>query len=398
MKIAVIVSHPIQHFCPQYASWSNIDGVNLKVFFGSNLGAVKYFDTNFKKEISWDNLYLTEFEHEFLNGNKTIQPTSKLDCENLNQKLDEYKPDLIIVYGYYHKLAKRAKKWAIKDKVKIAYISDAEKRNNKSFLKRFIKLPFLYYYFNTINYFLTVGNANEEFYKFYGVNEKKFVRMHFPIDIKLYQNSFENKVILNNNFRVEKKINENELVISVVGKLVTWKSQDHLIQLLLNLERENDYKTRIHLLIAGSGPMENEWKKKSQNLNYHKVYFLGFVNPKDLPIIYAASDVYIHPAKYEPHSLSISEATYMGCPIIVSNTTGSWGESDDVQFGKNGYVYEYGNIVELKNLILKLSDDRLRDEFSNYSIKISREFQYKSHNKFLLDLFDKINKKTKSII
>ena len=117
-----------------------------------------------------------------------------------------------------------------------------------------------------------------------------------------------------------------------------------------------------------------------------------------MPIIYAASDVYIHPAKYEPHSLSISEATYMGCPIIVSNTTGSWGESDDVQFGKNGYVYEHGNIVELKNLILKLSDDRLRDEFSNYSIKISREFQYKSHNKFLLDLFDKINKKTKSII
>ena len=113
MKIAVIVSHPIQHFCPQYASWSNIDGVNLKVFFGSNLGAVKYFDTNFKKEISWDNLYLTEFEHEFLNGNKTIQPTSKLDSENLNQKLDEYKPDLIIVYGYYHKLSRRAKKWAI---------------------------------------------------------------------------------------------------------------------------------------------------------------------------------------------------------------------------------------------------------------------------------------------
>lgn len=61
------MSHPIQHFCPMYASWASIEGIDLKVFFGSNLGAVKYVDPNFGKEIVWSNLYLDEFKHEFLN-------------------------------------------------------------------------------------------------------------------------------------------------------------------------------------------------------------------------------------------------------------------------------------------------------------------------------------------
>lgn len=383
-KIALVISHPVQHFCPMYASWSKINGVELKVFFGSNLGAVKYLDPNFKKEISWSNLYLDEFNHEFLNGDRTLQSTPDLDAPNLDEKLSQFRPNLLIHYGYYHKLAKRARTWALKNKVETAYISDAEHRQQRPLWKQILKFPYLYFYFKKVNYFFTVGNANELYYKYYGVPKSKMYRMMFSIDKKSYDIAFTNKKNIRNEFRTSYNIEESDIAISVVGKLVDWKSQDDLIKLLYSLEKTLPQK-KFHLIIAGSGMMEEAWKNLAQNLIHNKVHFLGFVNPVDLPQIYAATDVYVHPAKVEPHSLSISEAIYMGCPVIVANTSGSWGEYDDVQENKNGFVYHHSNIAELQQHLLDIVNNKLQ-MFSDYSIKISREFQELSHGKMLENL------------
>lgn len=386
-KIAIVISHPVQHFCPMYASWAKIEGVQLKVFFGSNLGAVKYIDPNFKKEISWSNLYLDEFDHEFLNGDKTLQSTPELDAANLDERLTAFNPNLVVYYGYFYKLAKRARNWALNNNVKTAYISDAEHRQKRPLWKEILKFPYLYFFYKKINYFLTVGNANENYYKFYGVPKSKMHRMMFAIDVRSFDKAFENKQYLRNNFREKYNIANNDIAISVVGKLVHWKNQDDLIKLLYSLEKSYSNKT-FHLLIAGSGQMENDWKELAKKLSNNKVHFLGFVNPTDLPQIYAASDVYIHPAKIEPHSLSISEAIYMGCPVIVAHTSGSWGENDDVQINKNGLVYHQGNIAALQQCLLSILVNDNHKNFSNYSLKISREFQQLSHNKILKQLIE----------
>jgi len=388
-KIALVISHPVQHFCPMYASWAKIEGVTLKVFFASNLGAVKYLDPNFKREISWSNLYLDEFNHEFLNGDKTLQSTPALDASNLDEKLSEFKPQLLVHYGYFHQFAKHARNWAIKNKVKIAYISDAEHRQKRPLWKEVLKFPYLYFLFKKEDYFLTVGNANEAYYKFYGVSKTKMHRMMFSIDIITYDAAFANKESLRSCFRSQYNIAENEIAVSVVGKLVNWKSQDDLIKLLYNLEKTLPQK-KFHLIIAGSGVMEEKWKDLANNLTHNKVHFLGFVNPSDLPQVYAASNVYIHPAKIEPHSLSISEAIYMGCPIIVANTSGSWGINDDVQEGKNGFVYHHSNIAELQQHLLDIVNTNKQETFSQYSIKISREFQQLSHNQMISNLVAQI--------
>ena len=385
MKIALVISHPVQHFCPMYASWASIEGIELKVFFGSNLGAVKYIDPNFKKEIQWNNLYLNEFNHEFLNGSSTLQSTAELDAENLDKKLDEFSPDLLVHYGYFHKLAKRARTWAINNKVKIAYISDAEHRQKRPLWKEILKFPYLYNFFKKEDYFFSVGDANEKYYSFYGVPKSKMQRMRFAIDIKSYDKAFEQKKTLRNNFRNQYSIALQDIAISVVGKLVDWKSQDHLIKLLKKLEQSYPIK-KFHLLIAGSGLMENQWKILANDIKHNQVHFLGFVNPADLPAIYAASDVYVHPALIEPHSLSISEAIYMGCPVIVANTSGSWGIDDDVQIGKNGFVYQHGNLNELQQQLIKIIEENKFGSFGKYSLEISRKFQQQSHFEILKQL------------
>lgn len=387
LRIAIVVSHPIQHFCPQYVSFAKHPDVHCKVFFGSALGLKKYIDPNFKQEISWNNLQLDQFDHLFLNGEEVIQVDKHLDAPSLDTALDDYCPELVIIYGYFQKLQRRAHSWARRHNVNLAYISDSERRQQRNWLKELLKYPLLRIYFSPIRFFLSVGNANEDFYRYYNVPDRKIIRMHFPIDVAKYKIGYSQKEVLRKEIRNKHGIGEEEVVTGVVGKLVNWKNQDHIIDAMQLLEQEGVY---LHLFVIGSGEEMEKWEKKASALTRSKVHFTGFINIDQLPAYYAAIDFYTHPASIEPHSIAISEAIYMGCPVIISDRCGSYGESDDVQEGKNGFVFPFGNIPGLSGTMKKLClDASLRMAMGEYSHKIAVDFQDRSHHRILEDLITK---------
>lgn len=388
VNIAIVVSHPIQHFCPQYLSFSKHPNANVKVFFASMLGYKKYFDKNFGGEVSWNNLRIDEFDHVFMNGDKVLPSNKDLEAPTLEFELENFRPDAIITYGYFQKFQRACHTWANGKKIPLVYITDAENRQHRSWIKNLIKLFALRLYFKKINYFFTVGNANEDYYKLYGVKPSSFIRMHYPIDVDVYTKVFEDRESHRKEIREKLGIPQDMFVISVVGKLVEWKNQAHLIDLLALLESKGK---KAQVIILGTGTTMEELKGKADNLTSNKVHFAGFVDPLDLPKYYAASDLYLHPARIEPHSLAISEAIYMGLPVVLSDRCGSYGESDDVQVGKNGFVYTFGDIEEMSTKVIALMDDKvLYDTFSAYSLQISRHFQKRAHGLCLDDLIGKI--------
>lgn len=390
VKIAIVVSHPIQHFCPQYVSFAMNQNIQLKVFFGSALGYKKYLDENFKQEISWGNLQLDKFDHVFLNGDAVLQADKNLDAASLEKELSIYAPDCVIQYGYFQQLQKRAYRWAVKNKVALAYISDTELRQQRNKIKEWLKSIYLRRHFSEINYFFTVGNANEEFYAKHGVTSNKMLRMHFPIDLQQYERAFTQKNSLNQQIRNQYAIEEEAIILLVVGKLVSWKSQDHIIDAMKVLE-EQGYTT--HLFMLGSGEMLEAWVKKSNELKKSKVYFPGFVSIELLPSYYAASDVYLCPAAIEPHSIAISEAVYMGCPVVLSNRSGSYGPEDDVKEGENGRVFPFGDIQFLAAVLKKMIVDKEeRKIFSYNSHKRAVGFQQTAHYGIMEKLPDKLIK------
>jgi glycosyltransferase involved in cell wall biosynthesis len=383
LKIALVVSHPIQHFCPQYVSFASNNNVTFKVFFASALGLKKYMDPNFKQEISWGNLNLEKFDHLFLNGDTAIPSDKNIDAPSLESELLRFAPDVVIIYGYYQKLQRRAHSWAVKNKVKIAYISDSERRHHRSAIKELLKYLYIRNYFSKINYFLSVGDANEEFYRYYGVKEQQIIRMHFPIDVVQYEAAYENRSILRKRIREQYGLEENEVVLLVVGKLAPWKNQDHIIDALKILEEEG---LLLHLFILGSGQMMEPWKTKAKEMKKSKVHFPGFIAIDELPAYYAASDIYVHPASVEPHSIAVSEAIYMGLPVVISDRCGSYGEHDDVQENKNGYVFPFGNHKAMADKLKMLMSTETRKTFGNYSHHIAKQFQQRAHYDVLGDL------------
>ncbi len=389
MKIAIVISHPIQHFCPWYANITNIEDVDLKVFFASNLGAVAYIDKNFKKEVKWSNLYLDKFKHLFLNLEETIEINSQLDAPELIENLNLFNPDIVIIYGYWQKIQKKTYKWVLENNKKIVYISDTEIKRKSNYFIAIIKSIYLRYFFSKINYFMVVGDSNSSFYKSHGVDDSKLIYSPFPIDLLHFKQKKQNFIGIRKSIRSIYSIKDTEIVLSVVGKAVKWKRPMDAIKLLLALEQKTN--TEFCLFIIGSGPQLEELKIESKKLTKNRVIFPGFVMPEDLPDYYAATDIYLHTAELEPHSLAISEAIYMDCPVVLSDRCGSYGLSDDVQLGVNGEIYKCGDIVNLTNIILKLAlNPILLKSFSENSGRIGACKQEQAHFRSINTLMNKI--------
>jgi glycosyltransferase involved in cell wall biosynthesis len=114
----------------------------------------------------------------------------------------------------------------------------------------------------------------------------------------------------------------------------------------------------LHVVFAGSGVLRPDLEERAaQNDLTGRVHFLGFVNQRQLPAIYAASDFLVLPSEYEPFGLVVNEAFASGRTAIVSEACGSVG--DLVKDGETGYVVPVG---DLETLSLRLESLALDEE------------------------------------
>lgn len=374
-KLAIVISHPIQHFCPMFLNWAKSEQWEICVFFASVAGAKPYFDTQFKRMVSWEGLGLDQFPHVFLNGEKDLPIDTKLDAPTLFAELDKYAPDALLTYGYFQVLQRRARVWGKKRGVPVLFFSDSELRQKRPFLKQLVKKVIVTEYLKKADWFLTTGNANEEYFRKYGVPARKFVRSSYPIDRNGYEAAYNNRENLRAAARKRLGIADDEIMVSVVGKLVDWKRQSDLVEAVGKIADK-----KVVAVLIGSGEREAAFKAVAEKMQHNRAIFTGFVDAHDLPELYAATDIYVHTSEIEPHSVAVSEAIYSGCPIVISHTCGSYGTDDDVQIGLNGFVYTCGNTDELASYLRRLSiDEALRARMSAKSRAIGFHNQHNAH-------------------
>ena len=375
-RVAVIVSHPIQHFCPQYASWALLQGVELRVFFASKHGLNGYEDREFARRIQWQGLKL-DFPCEFLPGAEDRALGITIDTPELDARLAAFAPDVLVSYGYSQRLQRHAQQWAKRARVPVLMISDGELRTRRSWLKTSIKAFLLPLWLRSYRLFLTVGDANEAYYRRYGVRDGRFVRCFFPIDQKHYDGILAEKSAARQRVRSAHGIPAQHKVVLNVGKLVPWKRQRDLVNFSNGLQGQYE---DITVILVGTGRDEASLRKLRKREGPGGVVFAGFVSPDVLADYYCAADVYAVCSDHEPHSLAISEAIYCGLPVVVSDRCGSYGPTDDVRPGLNGFVYQCGDVCELSRLLLLvLGQTDVYTRMCEASRRLGREHQTLAH-------------------
>ena len=103
MKLAVLVTHPVQYFAPVFRELAKQSDLELKVFFGCNHGIIPREDPNFGVVFKWDCQPTEGFEHEFLSTDSLLT-LGGLAGVKLAVKaavtINRYKPDFILIFSY----------------------------------------------------------------------------------------------------------------------------------------------------------------------------------------------------------------------------------------------------------------------------------------------------------
>ena len=380
MRIAVVVSHPIQHFCPQYNSWAASGSCDLKVIFGSDLGLKAFNDPGFGKQIKWDGLKLN-FDHTFLELTGVNSSYSKA---SLAAELASFQPDAVLQYGYMEKISKESLRWTKSKNLRALGFSDAENHSHRPLWKRLLKYFPVKRYVSQLDMILTTGDANESYYRGYGANDLQFLRCPYPIDRDALNKVWHNKEEHRKKVREKYSVPENAIVISCVGKLLGKKRQTDVVASIARLEKE---LPDITAFLIGSGPDRSLLELQTESLRTGRVIFTDFIQPEAMFEILCATDIYVHASSLEPHSVAVSEAVFLGCPVVISDKCGSYGPTDDVQNGMNGFVYPCGNVVAMVEKISKIASSReLRFRFSIHSRQHGVRAQQLSHSDALMGI------------
>jgi glycosyltransferase involved in cell wall biosynthesis len=145
--------------------------------------------------------------------------------------------------------------------------------------------------------------------------------------------------------------NENVLNIVFAGRLISEKGILPLIEQFIHTMIDEPL-LKWHLHICGTGPLSQECP------THPRVTYHGFVQPKDLALLFQKMDLFVLPSLYEPWGVVVHEAAFSGLPLIVSDSVGAG--DDFVADGMNGWVFSSGDVKAVMDCIRKF--DQLSSE------------------------------------
>jgi glycosyltransferase involved in cell wall biosynthesis len=137
------------------------------------------------------------------------------------------------------------------------------------------------------------------------------------------------------------------LVIGAVGRLEAQKGHTYLLAALPGLRREVPDLT---VLLMGEGRRQEDLQRQVRDLGLEgTVRFLG--TRRDLPEIFRALDLLVHPSLWEGLPLALLKAMGAGLPVVATRVSGS---QEVIVDGVNGCLVTPGDPEGLARAILDL--------------------------------------------
>ena len=375
VRLGYLVSHPIQYQAPLLREIAQVHGIELTVFFRSDISIKEYQDHEFGVKVLWDIDLLSGYRHIFLPKlfcNKSIGFFSPINLGVLKCFRDA-KIDLLWIHGW----GSLTNIWAIfvAKFLNIPVLIRGESSlivGNNSFIKQKIKDFYLKILFDNVRIFLAIGSANKEFYLHHGVQEKNIFMMPYAVDNMRIGREYKSSI---NELRDFLKIDKNRKVLLYVGKLTQRKRVIDLMMSYIDLSYTMSNNIP-YLIIVGDGECMEELRSLQLKYNLDNVRIVGFKNQTELPTYFHIADIFIMPSMAEPWGLVLNEAMCCRCAILASDEVVA--ANDLVQNGVNGFIFKAGNVDDLTNNLSKiLSDSELMLAMGFNSAKLISKWSYR---------------------
>jgi glycosyltransferase involved in cell wall biosynthesis len=373
-RLAIVASHPIQHFVPLYRELAKQSDLELRVFFCARIGLDAYLDPGFGVQFRWETNLLDGYESEFLEGAEKVKAAGfwSIYGEDVAARLNRFKPDVVQVYGYAQLAALRTLAWCTLHRVPVLMMSDSELVHHRPLHVRAAKKAVLPLLYRGVSGFLTIGDNNEAYLRHYGVGAQRMFRSPYPTNDEHFLAALANRGILRAQARAKLEIAESAFVALFVGKLIERKRPADLLAAVEHARRQSGRD--IVAVFAGDGALRRELEEQLRRGGPECARFAGFINQAELPSMYALADVVAHPADNDPHPIAVTEGVLMGLPVVVSSRVGSVGPTDTVRRDQNGLVFPVGDVPAFAAALERLAGDReLHERMSKVSRHVGDE-------------------------
>ena len=174
-----------------------------------------------------------------------------------------------------------------------------------------------------------------------------------------------------------------EKVVLYLGRISKEKRLDVMLKACRILTKRGE---RVRFVLGGKGPAEELYRNMAVRLGIRdKVEFLGFVDQKDLPSLYAAADAFCMPSTFETQGIVCLEAMATGKPVVGANYLAL---KDLIKNGKNGERFAPGDYTTCANKIERVLNSP--ETYRRNAINTAREFSVEKTTDRLLDTYNSV--------
>jgi len=191
----------------------------------------------------------------------------------------------------------------------------------------------------TQHFVVNATKVSQQLQENYGVSPERITVIHTPVDTELYRPWSESQDPPRTKLR-ETIAGSSDLPVCLFVSLNhRRKGLDALLDIWKDIEAE--------LWIVGE-PLSSAYQEKIQAEELNKrVHYLG--KRKDLPQLYRAADLFLHPTLYDACANTVLQSMASGLPGIISSSDGA---VDFIEDGQTGFLLkDPTDREELRHLI-----------------------------------------------
>ena len=351
VRLAYLVSHPIQYQAPLLRRIAQEPDIDLTVFFGSDFSVRGYQDDGFGVGVKWDVPLLDGYKHVFLprlRDGESVSVACPLNYgifSTLRGGANGSKFDALWLHGYATVNAMHAMVAAKALGIPVLLRSDSSLRDRpRSGLTLALKRIFFGGLRWLVDGVLPTGTLNAEYWRYYFGDDVPQFPMPHAVDNEYFSGKAREASGRRAELRGKLGMNAERPVILFASKLQERKHCDDLISAYARLAG-GGVKPLPYLVIVGDGEQRAALEQQASATGLDGIRFCGFRNQSELPRFFDLATVFVLPSRHEPWGLIVNEVMNAKRAVVVSDDVGC--APDLIEDGVNGCVYPAGDVEAL---------------------------------------------------
>lgn len=400
VRLAYLVSHPIQYQTPLLRRIAREEDIDLTVFFGSDFSVREYKDEGFGGVgVHWDIPLLEGYKYEFLpviRDQARVTPTLPLNS-GIARRLAGYRGqpafDAVWIHGYASVNSIHAMIAAKGLGIPVLMRSDSWLGDReRSELKLAAKRLFFRGLSHMIDAVLTIGTLNSDYWRYYMGDDFPLFLAPYAVDNEYFQRRCAEAALLRNDLRRELELSADRPVILYASKLQTRKCAADLLEAYTRLSPARGIEPDPYLVFVGDGEERQKLERAAEQTGFKSIRFCGFRNQSELPRFFDLASVFVLPSRLEPWGLIVNEVMNAGRAVIVSDEVGC--QPDLITDGVEGAVFRAGDVSGLTDALRRtLATPQIYEEMGRRALERINHWSFEENIQGLRQALAALTKK-----